>query len=187
MLGYDWARLHAALNDLPAALLLFAVLFDALGAVTRRDSLKAAGFWCLLAGVAGTLLAIGAGLMAEDRVEHSERAHDLMETHETLAFVVLGIFGVLALWRLVRRVLSRKEETVYLTVGIVGVAILVATAKIGGNLVFDHGLGLSGHTLQSVVEERRGGHQHEAEEREGAAPAAGATPPAPASADTAHH
>ena len=28
MLGYDWPRLHAALNDLPAALLLVAVLFD---------------------------------------------------------------------------------------------------------------------------------------------------------------
>ena len=27
MLGYDWPRLHAALNDLPAALLLMAVLF----------------------------------------------------------------------------------------------------------------------------------------------------------------
>ena len=28
MFGYDWPRLHAALNDLPAALLLVAVLFD---------------------------------------------------------------------------------------------------------------------------------------------------------------
>ena len=31
MLGYDWPRLHAALNDLPAALLLVAVLFDLAG------------------------------------------------------------------------------------------------------------------------------------------------------------
>ena len=29
MLGYDWPRLHAALNDLPTALLLTALLFDA--------------------------------------------------------------------------------------------------------------------------------------------------------------
>ena len=31
MFGYDWPRLHAALNDLPAALLLVAVLFDLAG------------------------------------------------------------------------------------------------------------------------------------------------------------
>ena len=45
MLGYDWPRLHAALNDLPAALLLVAVLFDLAGALTRRPSLRTAGFW----------------------------------------------------------------------------------------------------------------------------------------------
>ena len=30
MFGYDWPRLHAALNDLPAALLLMAALFELL-------------------------------------------------------------------------------------------------------------------------------------------------------------
>ena len=30
MFGYDWPRLHAALNDLPAALLLVAALFELL-------------------------------------------------------------------------------------------------------------------------------------------------------------
>ena len=33
MLGYDWPRLHAALNDLPTALLLTALLFDLVGAM----------------------------------------------------------------------------------------------------------------------------------------------------------
>ena len=37
MFGYDWPRLHAALNDLPAALLIGAVLFDLLAAATRRE------------------------------------------------------------------------------------------------------------------------------------------------------
>ena len=49
MLGYDWPRLHAALNDLPAALLLVAVLFDLAGA-TRRPALRVAGFWTLVVG-----------------------------------------------------------------------------------------------------------------------------------------
>ena len=36
MLGYDWPQLHAALNDLPTALLLTAVLFELIGVVVGR-------------------------------------------------------------------------------------------------------------------------------------------------------
>jgi len=164
----DWARLHAALNDLPAALLLVAVLFDGLGAILRRESLKAAGFWTLVTGVVGTLLAIGAGLMAEDAVEHTGRAHDLMERHETLAFVVLGIFAVLLLWRIIRRTMARTETTMYLTVGVVGIAILVFAAKIGGSLVFDHALGVRTERLQAIQQERQtaGPAEHEHEQGE---------------------
>ena len=54
MFGYDWPRLHAALNDFPAALLLVSVLFDVAGAILKRESLKTVGFWTLLTGVAGT-------------------------------------------------------------------------------------------------------------------------------------
>ena len=50
MFGYDWPRLHAALNDLPAALLIGAVLFDLLAAATRREGLRIASFWTLMLG-----------------------------------------------------------------------------------------------------------------------------------------
>jgi uncharacterized membrane protein len=102
-LGYDAPRLHAALNDLPPALLPLSVLFDLLGIFFKRDSLKAAAFWTLVFGVLGTGAAIVAGLFAEDAVAHSDQAHAIMETHKTLAFIVLGIFGVLAIWRIMRR------------------------------------------------------------------------------------
>src|SRR5216684_828124 len=53
MLGYDWPRFHAAVNDLPAALLFVTVLFDLGAWVTKRESLKAAALWTLWAGVIG--------------------------------------------------------------------------------------------------------------------------------------
>jgi len=197
MLGYDWPRLHAALNDFPAALLLVSVLFDLLGAINKRDSLKAAGFWTLVVGVLGTGGAVVAGLMAEDATEHSARSHGIMETHETLAYIVLAIFGLLALWRLVRKgVWSEKEQPVALTAGVIGVALMVYTAKLGGNLVFDHALGIRTPTLQAVQQERTAGHEHEeGEEREHGAPtpdtatAAGDTAKAapPANADSTPH
>src|SRR5581483_7216660 len=100
MFGYDWPRLHAAVNDLPAALLLAAVCFDLGAWITRRDSLAAAALWTLWAGVIGGWLAVLAGLQAEDAIEHGEAIHDLMETHETLALVTMGLFTAVLAWRL---------------------------------------------------------------------------------------
>ena len=193
-LGYDVPRLHAALNDLPPALLPLSVLFDLLGIAFKRESLKAAAFWTLVFGVLGTGAAVISGLLAEDVVQHSEQAHEIMETHETLALVVLAIFGVLALWRILRRgVWREKEQPVALTAGVIGVAILLYAASLGGKLVFDHGLGIGTERLEQIATER-GGHEHH---EHAASPAAAMPMPAPADttrpgtarprADTAKH
>ena len=176
-LGYDLPRLHAAINDLPPALLPISVLFDLLGLVFKRESLKAAGFWTLVFGVLGTGAAIVSGLLAEDVVQHSEQAHEIMETHETLAFIVLAVFGLLAVWRILRRgVWSDRELPIALTAGVIGVAILIYTASFGGRLVFEHGLGISTERLQQIPAERAG-HEHDEDE---APPAAHMPMPAPA-------
>jgi uncharacterized membrane protein len=178
LLGYDAPRLHAALNDLPPALLPVSVLFDLLGIAFKRASLKAAAFWTLLAGVVGTGAAIIAGEIAEGVVEHSAQAHAIMETHETLAFIVLAIFGILAIWRIVRRgVWSEKEQPIALTAGVIGVFILLYTAKLGGELSFDHAVGVPTARLQAIAAERAG-HRHD----EGIQIAPAATP----AADSAH-
>src|SRR4026208_605682 len=102
MFGYDWPRLHAALNDLPAALLIGAVLFDLLAAATRRGGLRGASCWALPPGAPGAAAAVIPGLQAEAHIAHGEAVHRLMETHERLALITAGIFAVLALWRLLR-------------------------------------------------------------------------------------
>ena len=192
LFGYDAPRLHAALNDLPPALLPVSVLFDLLGILFKRESLKAAAFWTLLAGVVGTGAAIVAGLVAEDAVEHSEQAHAIMETHETLAFIVLAIFGVLAIWRIVRRgVWSEKEQPVALTAGVIGIAILLYTAMLGGKLTFDHALGVPTVRLPASAAERAAGHHHDEDDEKAPAQRAGApadtTHAPPGSPDTAKH
>lgn len=195
MLGYDWPRLHAALNDLPAALLLVTVLFDLAGAVTRRPSLRTAGFWTLVAGAAGGVLAVVSGLQAEEHIAHGEAVHRVMETHEELALITLGIFAVLALWRIVReRRMGSTERAVVLAASLGGLGVLLATAVYGGKLVFDHAAGIPTKVLQAEMHERAEAHHHhggegEADEHgadEDAAPAMGADSAAggPAAADT---
>jgi uncharacterized membrane protein len=179
MFGYDAARIHAVLNDLPPALLPLSVVFDLLGAFLKRESLKAAGFWTLLAGVLGSGAAIISGLVAEDATPHGAEAHAVMETHETLAFIVLGLFAILAVWRLVRKgVWNEKEQPVALTAGVIGVALIVVTAMFGGKLVFDHGVGIPTPALEAAVQERSDLAAQEAMRRHGGAAPSPAAPAA---------
>jgi uncharacterized membrane protein len=182
MFGYDAARLHAALNDLPPVLLPLAVLFDLLGAFLKRESLKAAGFWTLLCGVLGGGLAIVTGLFAEDVTPHGAQAEAVMSTHETLAYIVVGLFAILALWRLVRRgVWNEKEQPVALTAGVIGIALVVVQAAFGGKLVFEHAVGIPTPAIQSALQDRAAAAPEDQEHGAPATPAAAPTAvPAPA-------
>jgi uncharacterized membrane protein len=161
MFGYDWPRLHAALNDLPAALLLVAVLFDLASALARRPALRVVGFATMLAGAVGGVLAVISGLQAEEHIAHGEAVHRIMETHETLALTTLGIFAVLALWRVFReKRMGGAERGVTLALSLIGLGVLIATAALGGRMVFEHAAGIPTQVLQEEMHERAEGHHH---------------------------
>jgi len=163
MLGYDWPRLHAALNDLPIALLLTAVLFDVLALATRRESFRLVSFWTLVLGALGGAAAVMSGLQAEEHISHGDAVHRVMETHETLGLVTLGVFGVLALWRLLReRRMSSGERTAGLILSLVGAGVLFATGLYGGRLVFEHAAGIPTSILEGEMRERGKDHDHAA-------------------------
>jgi uncharacterized membrane protein len=167
MFGYDWPRLHAALNDLPAALLATAVFFDLLAALTRRPSLRQAGFVTMIAGTIGAGLAVLSGLQAEDHIAHGEAVHEIMETHETLALFTLGTFAVLVVWRILReRRMSAGERTLTLLASLVGAGVLIATGTYGGKMVFEHAAGIPTEALEQEMHERQEGHHHHGEEAE---------------------
>lgn len=159
---YDIARLHAALNDLPTALLLAAVLFDLAAALTKREALATAALFTLVLGAVGAGLAVLTGLLAEDAVEHGDAMHAVMQQHETLAITTAVIFGLLTVWRLVRRGrLGDRERPAYLTAAVIGVGLLIATSQRGGSLVFDHAGGIPTADLQRALQDR-GAHDHSA-------------------------
>jgi uncharacterized membrane protein len=161
MLGYDWPRLHALLNDFPIALLVTAVFFDILALATRRVGLRLVSFSLLLVGALGAVAAVVSGLQAEDHIDHGEAVHQAMETHEQFALISLGVFGVLALWRLFRErrmgVLERRVTVIAL---LAGVGVLFATGLYGGRLVFEHAAGIPSKVLEEELHERSEGHQH---------------------------
>jgi uncharacterized membrane protein len=156
------AEWHAALNDLPPALLLASVVFDLLGGATKREGLKVAGFWTLVAGTVGAAGAVVSGLLAEKTIEHGEAVHLVMERHEFLALSVGGLFVVLAAWRIWRRgTLGPAERPPYLVAATVGALGIIWVAHLGGTIVFRHGGGIPSTVMQEALRERSGGHEHE--------------------------
>jgi uncharacterized membrane protein len=187
MFGYDWPRLHAALNDLPAALLLAAVIFDLLAAITQRPSFRTVGFWSMTSGAVGGVVAVTSGLVAEEHIEHGEAVHRVMKTHETLALITLGVFGVLTLWRIFReRRMGRTERGLVLGGSVAGLGVLIATAVYGGKLVFDHAAGIPSPVLRTELNERTEGHHHHGGDDGDEAHEHGAETPPPATTDSEH-
>jgi uncharacterized membrane protein len=161
-LGYDLPRLHAALNDLPPALLLCAVLFDLAGWILKRESLIWAGIWTLWTGVIGGWAAVIAGELAEDKIDHGEAIHEIMQQHEKYALIAMSIFTVVLAWKLWRRFQqSTLEDRILKLVSVFGLAIMIRTAQLGGNMVFDHAAGVPTVKLQEEIQNRAAGHHHE--------------------------
>ncbi len=176
------AEWHAALNDLPPALLLASVIFDLLGSALKRDSLKTAAFWSLIGGVLGAGAAVTSGLIASGRIEHGETVHDIMERHETWAISVSITFALLAAWRIWRKgVLGPQERPTYLFAASLATLGLIYTAHLGGTMVFRHGAGVPTAALQAELQDRAEGRHHE----EGEAHEHG-QPDSAAKADTGH-
>lgn len=169
MFGYDWPRLHAALNDLPAALLLVAVLFDLGGWLLKRETIRAAGLWTLWAGVVGGWAAYVAGRMAEEVIEHGDAIHDIMEAHEDWALYTMIAFTLVLLWKLWRRNrLSPKEEYGQMALSVLALAVLLRVAFLGGKLVFEHASGVTSAAMQAELRDRQRGHEHEPGEADSA-------------------
>jgi uncharacterized membrane protein len=175
ILGYDWPHLHAALNDLPAALLLVTVLFDIAAWITKRESLRATALWTLWAGVIGGWAAVVAGLQAEEVIDHGDAIHDIMETHQTWAIVTMCVFTVVLVYKLFRRGrLSTVEELLSRGLSLVGLVTLIYTARLGGKMFFEHAAGVPTAALEPEIRDRALSHHHKKGE-------------AMDSADTMHH
>ena len=161
MLGYDAPRWHAMLNDLPAALLIVAVLFDLAAAARKRESLSWAGIWTLWAGVIGGWAAVIAGELAEGSLEHGTAIHEIMEKHENIALITMSLFTIVLIWKMARRFqMPSQELAIARFLSVIGVAGLAWTGILGGRLMFEHAAGIPTPTLQTELQNRVAGHEH---------------------------
>jgi len=140
---------------LPLVALVLAAAFDlvAVPKRSRRWREAATVLWWL--GLVGAGAAVTTGLIAYNRVEHSDLAHREMTLHRNVALGAITVLLIASVWRW-RRPYSRGAALL----GLVGAAGLGGAGYLGGELVYRHAIGISTERLEQVVHER-GGHAHD--------------------------
>jgi len=148
----DLAHIHPMLVHFPIVLLLAAVAVDFV-ILQRGGDLSASRtlpYISLAIFVLGALAAIAAasfGDVAMDEAFSKGFAKPPLEEHEDLGYATMWIFIGLALTRLLawrtRFSLAGWRGWAMCAIGAVGVAVLLATAYHGGNLVYEIGVNVA--------------------------------------------
>ena len=134
----DWLHepLHVVMTDVPVGSWTAAVVFDAIAAVSGSRRVDYAADACVLLGLAG---AVGAAVTgANDWAEIDDAApRRIGAVHALLNVVATGLFAWSALSR--RKAATRTRAR---SVAALGCALVAVSAHLGGNLIYEHGIGV---------------------------------------------
>ncbi len=149
--------LHPVINHFTIALITISVLLDIIGLISKKESFHKAAWYNFIVGAIAGLFTVITGLIAEVSVAHGEAAHEIMETHETLGFIILGLVLILLIWRIITRGnFPVKGSAIYIVIAILTVGTIFVNGFYGGEMVFKHGVAVQ--TQQVSTEETQ---QHE--------------------------
>ena len=136
-------NIHPLLVHFPIALIFMVAIFDLIGALSKNRSFVFAANALTVFAAVGAIAAVVSGILAEGSIWHPGAAHDLLETHETVGFVFLGIIVVLAIFRFVigDRIYGSMGWIAVL-IGVIGVTVVSYGGYLGGEMVYTHGAGV---------------------------------------------
>lgn len=135
------SSIHPFLVHFPIALLTVSFLFDAIGSLLNKSELNRTGWWMLVTGSGGLLLAVGSGLLAESALTLEGPPFAVLETHKQAAFAVVVCYAVVLFWRIAGRSgIPDRNRWVFWVVYSGGVLLMWVVAWHGGELVHTHGV-----------------------------------------------
>ena len=136
----DWLHepLHAAITDVPVGSWTAAVAFDAVAAISGSQAMDTAADACVGLGLLGAVAAAVTGM--NDWAEVKEEApRRIGAVHALLNVAATGLF----VGSLVARRRGGGRGTGR-ALGVLGFVVASASAHLGGNLVYEHGVGVEG-------------------------------------------
>jgi uncharacterized membrane protein len=150
--GKSMPPLHPLIVHFPIALIIVAAAFEMIAWFSNKVALHRAALVNLIAATVMAVPVILAGLAAEDAVFTADPAHDVLEIHEALAFISLGILFLLSVWAIIGYKRWDDRAPVLFLIGLlIAAGSIGATGYFGGELVFKHGVAVSKESLQTAT------------------------------------
>ncbi len=129
---------------LPIALAMVWPFVDGIGLVFRRQDVCRVGFGLLVVAVLAALAASVTGQAAYDVALDAGVAPTLLDTHASNAELVPWILLVVAVLRgFAPKKFGRGGHAVVLALGLAVLALVMSVGASGGDLVFEHRVGVS--------------------------------------------
>ena len=135
-------NIHPLVVHFPIAFLVGAALFYFLGWIFKNNTFATTAFLLLILGTLSAGAAVGTGLYAEDgvMVSRSVREH-LLDVHEKIMLVTLGLSIVLSAWAFIARPFPKKGRLLFLLLFLVLLGIISVGADYGARMVYDYNAG----------------------------------------------
>jgi uncharacterized membrane protein len=143
-------NIHPLIIHFPIALILVILACDAIGLFFKKKSLFDVGTILSVFALAGAAAALISGLLAEDSAWKISQAHELLEDHETAAWIFLGFMAMYTAFRIVfRRKISESLGWLSLLLALWGSLIVARVGYLGGEMVFHYGTGVQQAEIQT--------------------------------------
>ena len=145
--------MHPIVVHFVIAMVLFAVLCDAIGYFTRNSRLFEVSWWNLFFATVSIFIAVIFGQIEAGLAEPYLAAEPTMNLHTLIGWSLSGIIAVVTAWRYIIR--SRTPEKLpvpFLGAGVLLVGLVCFQVYLGNLLVWVYGL----HTIPVVEATREG-------------------------------
>lgn len=131
-------EIHPSIVHFPIAVLPIAIGADLLGRLTGSRSLSEVGRMLMPVAAVGAAVSAATGLIAQQEVNATGTAADILVTHRNLNLSLTAITALMA----ARRWSEDKAGSAYLALGLAGLGALSYSAYLGGKMVYEHGVGV---------------------------------------------
>ncbi len=135
-------NIHPLVVHFPIAFLVGAALFYFLSWIFRNQAFATTAFTFLILGTLAAVAAVGTGLYGEEGVMISRTVRErLLESHETLMLITLGVSIGLTAWAVMARPFPKKKRFIFLILLLVLLGVMTAGADYGARMVYDYNAG----------------------------------------------
>jgi uncharacterized membrane protein len=142
------ARLHPIVIHFPIAFLILYMFVEILNVFVKKSYLQKSSLLMLFLGVIGGIASVLTGNQAFQKLPNNSQITQIhymaVDKHELFASITVWYFLVLLIFKYYRFIKKKNEsriEYLFVIFVIVGAILLYKTAKFGGILVYNFGIG----------------------------------------------